>query len=59
MMCFFFCVGITSFANITNDTKIALKFEDLYQDTNNVDLWVAGLAEEHEHGSELGPTFRT
>lgn len=51
--------GITSFADITNHTKIARKFEDLYQDRNNVDLWVAGLAEEHEHGSELGATFRT
>ena len=33
--------------------------KDLYQDINNVDLWVGGLAEDHEDGSELGPTFRT
>ena len=55
----FWCVEITSFADITSDSNIARKFEDLYQDRDTVDLWVAGLAEEHEHGSELGPTFRT
>lgn len=58
-MIFFLCPEITSFADITNNSKIAIKFEDLYQDRNNVDLWVAGLAEDHERGSELGPTFRT
>lgn len=33
--------------------------KDVYQDINNIDLWVGGLAEDHEEGSELGPTFRT
>ncbi len=32
--------------------------EELYHDINNVDLWVGGLAEDHESDSELGPTFR-
>ena len=33
--------------------------EDVYQDLNTLDLWVGGLAEDHEDGSELGQTFRT
>lgn len=33
--------------------------EEVYQDINNIDLWVGGLAEDHENGSEVGETFRT
>ena len=31
----------------------------LYKDINKVDLWVGGIAEDAEAGSELGETFRT
>ena len=41
------------------DAEAASKMKDLYQDIDNIDLWVGGLAEDHESGSELGPTFRT
>ncbi|XP_073248167.1 uncharacterized protein [Porites lutea] len=51
--------GLTSFSEITKDSEVASTMKDLYQDINNVDLWVGGLAEDHEDGSELGPTFRT
>ncbi|CAH3189205.1 unnamed protein product [Porites lobata] len=51
--------GLTSFSEITKDSEVASKMKDLYQDINNVDLWVGGLAEDHEDGSDLGPTFRT
>ena len=56
---FEFFAEITSFHDITNDSKVAIKMAELYQNKNNVDLWVGGLAEDHEYGSELGPTFRT
>lgn len=56
---FFFFQGLSSFSQITKDTNAASKMKDLYQDINNIDLWVGGLAEDHESGSELGPTFRT
>lgn len=49
---------VTSFYNITKDSTTAKKMEELYHDKDNVDLWVGGLAEDHEEGSELGPTFR-
>ncbi|CAH3032723.1 unnamed protein product, partial [Porites evermanni] len=51
--------GLTSFSEITKDSDVASKMKDVYQDINNIDLWVGGLAEDHEEGSELGPTFRT
>ena len=57
--CFFFLEGLTSFSEITKDSDVASKMKDVYQDINNIDLWVGGLAEDHEEGSELGPTFRT
>ena len=49
--------GYQSFENITQDKEVISKLEQLYHDINNVDLWVGGLAEEHQKG-ELGPTFR-
>ena len=56
---FSFHEGLSSFSEITKDSKTAEKMEELYQDINNIDLWVGGLAEDHESGSELGETFRT
>ena len=56
-LCYFF-KDVTSFYNITKDSTTAKKMEELYHDKDNVDLWVGGLAEDHEEGSELGPTFR-
>ena len=54
----FFLEGPTSFSEITEDSDVASKMKEVYQDINNIDLWVGGLAEDHEEGSELGPTFR-
>ena len=56
---FSFHEGLSSFSEITKDSKTAEKMEELYKDINNIDLWVGGLAEDHESGSELGETFRT
>ena len=50
-------VEYNSFKNITHNKEILSKLEKLYHDINNVDLWVGGLAEEHQKG-ELGQTFR-
>ena len=59
LLFFFFLEGLTSFSEITKASDVASKMKDVYQDINNIDLWVGGLAEDHEEGSELGPTFRT
>ena len=53
-----FLSGFSRFLEITNHSETAFKLAELYQNISNVDLWVGGLAEEHEEGSELGPTFR-
>ena len=52
-----FPIEYQSFHEITSDKEITSKLKQLYHDINNVDLWVGGLAEEHQKG-ELGPTFR-
>ena len=49
---------VTSFSQITSDPAVAAKLQQLYGNVNNVDLWVAGLAEDHVAGSNLGVTFQ-
>ena len=47
-----------SFDDITSDTELAQKLSDLYNgDINNVDLYIAGLAEDHESDSSVGQLF--
>ena len=58
LLMLFFLEGLTSFSEITEDSDVASKMKEVYQDINSIDLWVGGLAEDHEEGSELGPTFR-
>ena len=59
MLLLFFLEGLNSFSEITKDSDVASKMKEVYQDIENIDLWVGGLAEDHEEGSELGPTFTT
>eukprot|EP00794_Sanderia_malayensis_P005388 gene5388-6061_t len=47
-----------SFYDVTSNRRLAAKLKNLYKNINNVDLWVGGLAEDHEPGSTLGETFR-
>ncbi|WP_413744073.1 cadherin-like domain-containing protein [Synechococcus sp. MIT S9451] len=47
-----------SFEDITSDKELAKKLSDLYNgDINNVDLYVAGLSEDHTTGSSVGELF--
>jgi hypothetical protein len=48
---------LTSFAQITTNTELAASLESTYTSIDNVDLWVAGLAEDHVRGGSLGPLF--
>ena len=50
--------GANSFDEITEDRKVAKTLKSLYTSVDNLDLYVAGLAEDHLRGSELGPTFQ-
>lgn len=49
--------AITDFSDITSNLELQQKLEAVYGDVNNVDLWVAGLAEDHQSGSSVGETF--
>ncbi len=49
---------VKSFAQITRDPGMQADLLSLYGDVNSLDLWVAGLAEDHLPGSSVGPTFR-
>ncbi len=48
---------VQSFSDISSDPDVASKLETLYGSVDNIDLWVAGLAEDHVPGSSMGETF--
>ncbi|HQX52475.1 MAG TPA: peroxidase family protein [Planctomycetaceae bacterium] len=48
---------ITSFSQITSDPAVAATLQATYNTVNNIDLWVAGIAEDHLPGSSMGATF--
>ena len=49
---------ITSISQITKDPTLQANLTALYGDAKSMDLWVAGLAEDHLPGSSVGPTFQ-
>ncbi|HKB35699.1 MAG TPA: peroxidase family protein [Gemmataceae bacterium] len=49
---------VTSFAQITSNTDVQAKLEQLYGDVNNIDLWVGALAEDHVAGGSVGPLIQ-
>lgn len=55
-------IGLTraeSFSDITSDTDLAAALEAIYGDTDKVDAWVGGLAEDPVGDGMLGETFST
>ncbi|KAK3733354.1 hypothetical protein QZH41_013682 [Actinostola sp. cb2023] len=51
--------GLRDFSDLVKDKRVARDFKALYGHVDNIDIWVGGLAEQHENGSEIGRTFRT
>lgn len=47
----------TDFADISSDREIQRLLELAYEDVDEVDLWTAGLAEDHVPGAMVGETF--
>ncbi|MYA02499.1 MAG: hypothetical protein F4038_09420 [Chloroflexi bacterium] len=50
---------VGSFADISSDPEVQQALARTYADVNDLDLWTAGLAEDHVPGAMLGETFRT
>lgn len=48
---------VYDFAEISSNVEIQAKLQQLYGNVDNIDLWVAGLAEDHAYGSSVGETF--
>ncbi len=49
----------TSFADVTTDPQTQAALATAYATIDDVDVWVGGLAEDHELASNLGETFST
>jgi peroxidase len=49
---------VTSFADITSDVELQNQLEELYITVDNIDLYVALLAEDHVPGAAVGETFQ-
>jgi hypothetical protein len=49
---------VTSMAQVTSDVALQAQLLSLYGNVDSMDLWVAGLAENHVAGSSVGPTFQ-
>ena len=45
-------------AEITSDADMQASLLSLYGNLDSLDLWIAGLAEDHLPGSSVGPTFQ-
>ncbi len=50
---------MTSFSDLTSDVDLATKLASLYQDVNDVDLWIGLLAADRESGTEFGVLMNT
>ena len=51
-------IPYTTFLELTGgDEDLAIAFASVYDDINEVDLWIAGLAEKKVNGGLLGETF--
>lgn len=48
---------IESFHDISCDPEVVAKLKEVYDDVDQIDLWVGGLAEDHLEGSSAGETF--
>lgn len=48
-----------SFADVSSDPDVQARLTLVYDNVNEIDLWVGGLAEDHEPGAMVGELLRT
>ena len=49
--------AVASFAEVSSDTEVQEALEDIYDEIGHLELWPAGLAEDHVEGAMVGETF--
>ncbi len=50
---------LTEFDQLTSDPLLQIALEETYGETDNLDAWIAMIAEDHEPGSSLGSLAQT
>ena len=50
---------VTSFAEISQDAEVQDRLAAAYDDIDEIDVWVGGLAEDPWHKAQVGPLFAT
>lgn len=50
---------VSSFSQLTADPNLAQALSTLYGSVSNVDIWVAGLAQDHAAGASVGNLFQS
>ncbi len=48
---------VTSFAEISSDSIVQQRLAEAYGSVDDMDLWIAGLSEDHVQGAVVGETF--
>ncbi len=48
---------VRNFNQISNSPEVRQRLRDAYDNVDQIDLWVGGLAEDHVRGAMVGPTF--
>eukprot|EP01126_Amoeba_proteus_P042301 TRINITY_DN4594_c0_g1_i1.p1 TRINITY_DN4594_c0_g1~~TRINITY_DN4594_c0_g1_i1.p1 ORF type:complete len:492 (-),score=65.79 TRINITY_DN4594_c0_g1_i1:190-1665(-) len=49
--------AVTRFSQISNDSRIQVMLESLYSSVEDIDAFVGCISEDHNNGTEIGPTF--
>jgi len=48
---------VTSFEDISSDPEVVARLKAAYDDVDQIDIWVGGLAEDHHHKALVGSLF--
>ncbi len=49
----------TSFSQISSNEEVVARLQMVYENVNDVDMWICGISEDHAPGSSLGALFNT